>query len=407
MIEANRYSLSGIVAAILLVAFFSGNNLITRVIAGFNLAELPRELRLGIDSGLVSREECRKSRLNATCNRNNYAAKLTILLEQIGMIELADIKELAKSGIFSVKSPKTRLTRGEAIESMARICLYIADKELISLPVEKATNYRDYAVPQKYSSAVSFMQKRFIIRGYPDGRLGVGRNLTNREAAFFLYRLYETIATDMMTKQPQTGIRFIDISLSHPAMESINLLTQAGAFDKLPLKPAFDGDSQISNSEISEMIEGIFAKSGQNIDQVRLKSILSPNSTMTRRQLALCLEYLLTLSPKNSEEIDNKISYIDVDSASVEFAALKKLDFFNIKLGYQNERFKGNENITWFETISALGKTLKAIGQIQVKKEKSNDRLAQKSDIDELIALIKAKKAKIRQIIDFKKSYER
>lgn len=406
MTEANKYSILGIVVACLAIAVFSGSNFISAAIAGFNLAGLPRELRLGIDTGLISQSECTRQKLNRITSKGSFADRLSIMLEQVGMVELSERKGLESSGIFAAKPENARLSRKDAFAAMARICMHLGDKGLIKLPETKAVNYRDYKIPEKYQGAAAFLQKRFVVRGYPDGSLGAGKSLSNREAVYFIYRLYETIAADMMANQPATGIRFVDISLSHPVMNSIKLLTDAGAFNKILLKPAFDGESHITTSELSDMLEGIFAHSNQTVDQIRLKTILPANSFVSRNQLALALEYLLGSS--SLSESKTEIVYRDVKSESPEYAALVKLAAADIRLGYQSNYFRGSERVTWFETVSALADTVKASEAISPAAAKVEpQRLAQKSDIDALIALIKAKKAKVRQILDNKKPYQR
>lgn len=406
MTEANRYSILGIIAAFLAIAVFSGSNFISAAIANFNLAGLPRELRLGIDAGLISTRECGQRNLNRRISRDDFAAKLSILVEQVGVTELAGKKELESSGIFSYQPQSARISRRQAFETMARICLYFDDKGLIKLPEEKAINYRDYVIPQKYMKAAAFLQKRFVVRGYPDRSLGAGKSLSNREAVYFLYRLYETVAADMMSRQPAEGIRFVDVSLSHPIMNSIKILTRAGAFNRIMLKPAFDGEAHMKTGELAEMLEGIFAGSQRQIDQVRLKTILPPNMSLKRSQLALALEYLLG----DSEEITDPATteYRDVKIDSPEYSALQRLSAIKVKLGYQTRYFKGSEKVTWFEAVSALAATLKAsAANVRAIEPVEPDRLAQKSDIQNLIALIKAKKAKVRMILETRKEYRR
>ncbi len=404
MHKANKYSLSGIGIAFLAIALFCGNNFISAAIASFNLAGLPRELRLGIDAGLISQDQCNRQYLNRNSSRQAFADRLGILLEQVGLIEVSDRKSLEKAGIFSCAG--STLSRKEAVESMARICLLLAGKEQIKLPEEKAVNYRDFRIAEKYSQAIAFLQKRFVVRGYPDGHLGASKKLSNRESVYFLYRLYETIAAEMMAKQPAAGIRFVDISLNHPVMNSIRTLTQAGAFNKLMLKPAFDGEAHILTRELSEMIEGILENNQQEIDQVRLKTILPGNASLTRSQLAMALEYLLTGA--ELPEPKEKISYIDVKADSAEFAALTRLAAAEIRLGYQTNYFRGQEKVTWFEAVSAVATAIKSSLKIApASKNTQTEKLAQKEDIDALIALIKAKKARVRQILEYKRPYQR
>ncbi|MFZ5949599.1 MAG: hypothetical protein ACOYXC_02755 [Candidatus Rifleibacteriota bacterium] len=401
MSEANRYSIIGIFSAILIFAIFAGNNLIASVFASFSLATIPRELRLGIEAGLIESESCNKKHLNSACTRNSFAEKLSTVIEQIGLAEMSELKALEYAGIME-KSKKKTFTRKQAIEALLRTTMLLGDKGLIKLSGEKPLNYRDYRVPEKYGKAMAMLQQKFVVRGYPDGMIGAERRLTNREAVFFLYRLYEMAATEMMANRSEKGIRFIDLALNHPVMDSIKILTDAGAFDKIQLKPAFDGDSLVSVNDMTGMIEGIMGRNQQTIDQIRIKTIFAAENQVNRGQLALILEYLIPVSelPNSGENLD----YLDVQPSSPEYNALKKLQTLDVMLGYQ-KNLRASEKVSWFEAVSAMAKvlSLKADAVAEVKP----DRLAEKSDIEALMAVIKAKKARIRQILDYKKPYSR
>ncbi len=401
MSEANRYSIIGIFSAVLVFAIFAGNNLIASVFASFSPATLPRELRLGIDAGLIEPESCNKKNLNSTCTRSSFAKKLSTVIEQIGLAELSELKALENAGIME-KSKKKTFTRKQAVEAMLRTTMLLNDKGLIKISGGKISNYRDYRVPEKYSNAMAMLQQKFVVRGYPDGMIGAERRLTNREAVYFLYRLYEMAATEMMANQSDKGIRFIDLALNHPIMDSIKILTDAGAFDKIQLKPTFDGDALVSVSEMTGMIEGIMGRNQQTIDQIRLKTIFATEKQVNRGQLALLLEYLIPVSelPDSGETL----TYLDVKPSCPEFNALKKLQTLDVMLGYE-KNLRAGEKVTWFEAVSAMAKvlSLKADAVAQVKP----DRLAEKSDIEALVAVIKEKKARVRQILDYKKPYSR
>lgn len=412
MKAANRYSILGIAFALLTIGVFSSNGFFSIAMAGLNLARLPRELRLGLDSGLITPSQCSARSLRARCTKGEFGRKLGLLINQVGATEDSTLKGLAKLGIFNAFPSKGRLRRKEALEAMSRVCLLLSMKGTIKLPDGSAVNYKDYSIPAKYSSALNYMQKKFVVRGYPNGSLGANKRLTNREAVYFIYRLYEAISADMMANKKNSGIRFVDVSLSHPVMASIKTLTRAGAFDKVMLKPAFDGESNISTKELSEMAEGILARAKSQIDQIRIRTIFAGEpgqEKVNRSQLALVLEYLLG-TPASTKESHHEINYTDIKKDSVEYEALKKLGGQGIWLGYHSGKFNSSESVTWYETVSAIEKVLKHSQHLTSsleEKETENGRLAQKSDIDSFIALIKAKKARIRQILDRKRTYRR
>jgi hypothetical protein len=127
---------------------------------------------------------------------------------------------------------------------------------------------------------------------------------------------------------------------------------------------------------------------------------------MTRRQLALVLDYLSNLAdlPSTSETV----TYLDVEKDSAEFSALNQLARLEIYLGYKGGYFRGYEKVSWFECVSALSKILKLSKNTGVTQEESSpDRLAQKKDIEDYMAVLKAKQLKIRRILNRKRFYRR
>ncbi|MDN5278528.1 MAG: hypothetical protein PWR01_2493 [Clostridiales bacterium] len=404
MKEANRYSILGIILALLTLGVFSSDNFLSRAIAGLNLAGLPRELRLGIDAGFIKATDCNSRYLNRRCSKGNFAQKVSLLLEHVGAMEDTSLKSLAQNGIFNAHHGYGSLRRKDALEALARLCTFLSSKNLIDLPNEAPVNYSDYKIAEKYAKEFNFMQKRFVVRGYPNGSVGANKRLSNREAVYFVYRLYEAVATEMMANNKQNGLRFVDISLSHPVMQSIKTLTNSGAFDKVMLRPAFDGDSNISQTELSQMLGGIFARAGIKVDEIRVHTIFAgaPDSKQAnRRQLAMILEYILASGNSKAQAKNIAEKYSDVSKDSIEYEALARLAAEDIFLGYPDGRFNAGESVTWFETVYAMAKVLAnwSNGQ-QEKPYIEPDRLAQKSDIDSFIALIKAKRAKVRKILE-------
>jgi hypothetical protein len=402
MKEANRYSIFGVFIAFIAIVFLSGNGFLKAALASWNLHRLPRELRLGIEAGFIDYSECKSSVLKKNITRGQFADMTITLLQNLGATSNLDRKKIARLGIFNAHPVYNRITRKQAIESMSRCCIFLANQNKINLPRENATNYRDYRVPEKFTKPMNYMQKKYVIRGYPGNVMKASRRLSIKEAVYFIYRLYEAVSSEMMASRPAKEIRFIDIPLNHPVMAKIKTLTKAGAFDLVSLKPAFDGNSNISIKELKEIISGIFNNFNHEVDQIRLTTIFADNDRFVKRnELALCLEYLLTLADSSRARPGSDLSYIDVKSDSIEFEALTKLNNFGIQLGYNTGYFKGNQYVNWFETVSALEDVTAEIpGNHKVENNNSKDRLARQSDIQELIARIKAKKARIHKILN-------
>ncbi|MBU1108693.1 MAG: S-layer homology domain-containing protein [Candidatus Riflebacteria bacterium] len=401
---ANNYFLTGAMLAILLIALFGGNGLLNMVLASGEHGRMPRELRLGCEIGLISPQQLSKASLNRKITSADFAENLAQVMMLLGALESADARELTRAGIVTGRAGSGNISRSTALETLARASIMLAGKDVISLTDGEAVNYRDYRIADKYSRSIAWLQSKYIVRGYPDGTLGKNRSLSKREATFFLYRFYEAVSSEMMGKRPADKLSFIDVPLSHPIMETIENLTQRGAFDKLILRPSFDGDSFVTVSDLTEMLNGIFGRAGKEIDQIQIKTIFTDNqgdSFSRRRHLALALEYVLD-SFARERLVAQKINYRDISIEQPEFEALIKLAGCGLTLGYNDGRFAGNESVTWYEAAKLLNEVLK-FASIAAPVEEKKDRLAVKSDIEAFKALIRAKKEKIHQILSANK----
>jgi hypothetical protein len=190
-------------------------------------------------------------------------------------------------------------------------------------------------------------------------------------------------------------------------MNAIKNLTISGAFDKIILRPSFDGDSFISVTDISEIINGLFNRAGKEIDQIRLQTILAGSKTgspANRRQLALILEYILDSFARDRLNA-NKINYKDITIDNPEYESLIKLAGCGLTLGYGDGRFAAADRVTWFEAVSLLNAVI-IYAKVVDQPSNEPDRLAEKSDIENLKTLLKAKREKIRTILRVKKTEE-
>ena len=397
MFKSNSFFYSGMLVAILFLALFAGNSLFQAVFAGSS-GNLPRELSLGMEIGLIDQEHLKSGRLNRSINHQQFAEKIAIALDLLGY-ENADVKNLSHMGIIAGKGSKSPITRKEAVETLARACAALKAASLISYESSEPSTYKDYRISEKYRSEISYLQKKFVVRGFPDGSLGAGRRLTLKDAVFFIYRFYEAVAADLMGSRDNQGISFVDIPLSHPIMAVIRNLTASGAFDKIILRPSFDGDSFITVADLNEIINGLFARAGKETDQVRMRTILAGQSSdfARRGQLALTLEYILDSFAKDKLKAQ-KIEYLDVTFENPEYEALVKLAGCGLKLGYGDGRFAAEDNVTWFEATSLLNEVIKFSAIVEEPTTKK-DRLAVKDDIENLKTLLKAKREKIRKIL--------
>ncbi len=409
MKEANRYYLYGVFLAFLCFGIFSSNGIFGNVFAGLAVSRLPRELRLGTEIGIVKYEKCFNGSLNHKIRRGDFGQQLVQVVNLLGVNQIETLKDLKKSGIFNSYPTQQTITRKTAIEAISRACLKLHDLHLVDLESGKPDNYRDYKVPEKYYAAMSYLQKRYVVRGYPNGSLGARKSLSGKEAVYFLFRFYEASSAELMVKNNSfSGIKFVDISLSHPIMNSIKDLTSAGAFDRVMLRPCFDGNSYISIKEATDLVEGILIRQHAKSDPIRLKTLFGdrkPFHGLERRELAMLIEYLLTISGSDKYDSSASSSYIDVSVGSSEAEALAVLAKHGITMGYPNGKFVGDENVTWFETVGIIHEALKSLNLTSPVAPKS--RLAQRSDIQSLTEILRLKKERIRRILSKKPKYRR
>ena len=402
MIKADKHTFAGIILAIFCVAVLGGTGILNPILAN-GLGSAPRELRLGAELGLIGVKQCNNKFLNRTITKREFANKTAIVMNMLG-VQNTSFNSLVENGIIDSYNQNASISRKDAVEIMARATLFMSANRIFNMPTIPVSNYKDYRVPEKYSRPFGYMQSKFVVRGLQNNYLGSNRKLTNREAVYFLYRLYEAVSSDMMTSMPNEGLCFIDVPLDHPIMDSIKNLTAAGAFDRAILRPSFDGDSYIVQDDLTEIVGGIFDRSGKECDMLRLQTIFSDKEGYaTRRQMALILEFILDSFVPN-KEITAKVDYKDIDEDDAEYLALSKLNGCGINLGYDNRKFAGNEKVTWFDTVKLLDKTLKFAGITSKTNNVDMNAPADKEDFERLKNILISKKAKIRSILSRKNS---
>lgn len=398
MIKANRHSIAGVLLAVFCVSVLAGTGILGPIFAN-GLGKSPRELRLGSEIGLILPSQCVDTYLNKSITKKAFIEKLAIVLDVLGISDCLP-ETVIQTGIVNSKNLNSTMTRKEAVETMARAAMFLNSKQLFSFTPMKPTNFKDYKIPEKYKDIMGYFQNKFVVRGISNNTFGSNKKLTNREAVYFLFRMYESIASDMMAHKSPEGINFIDISVDHPVMESIKNLTAAGAFDRAILRPSFDGNSYLSIEDLSEIVGGIFDRSGKECDTLRLQSIFSDDtgSFTNRREMVLVLEMLLdTLAPERM--VAGKLPYSDVTYENPEHQALIKLAGFNIKPGYSNGIFAAEELVTWFEAVNLLDEVLKYAGVTNSVKKDNLDAPATKEDFERLKNILIMKHAKLRQIL--------
>ncbi len=239
------------------------------------------------------------------------------------------------------------------------------------------------------------------MKGYPDGRLHGERAISRQETVCLLFRLYEHASNALKTRRTEKGISFLDLPFDHPVMDTIRFLERAGGFDQVQLKPCFDGYSIISERQVADIIKGILVKHGREAEQASIDQLLdaeNPIQSANRGWFALALKILAEPYLPTTDGHGNGEFYKDVDRSSPQFQAVDFLARKGIYLGYPTGNLHGDEGVTWFEAVGVLNAMLIQFDIDRPDSEKEES--LQKSDLDSFIAILKAKKARIRRILD-------
>jgi hypothetical protein len=411
MKRLNKSYLSGIIVAVLCVSLFSGNQFIASLTASNGIGQIPRELRLGIELGLLSGREAKSSSfLRRNISNDDFATKLTSIMSMLGHPN-ASKSYLYENRILNAHRANASLSRKDSVEILSRLLIDFS----LHFPLQQspiaAKDYNDYKIPGKFANQISYLQNRFIITSYSEKLLGTNRSLSQREAISFIYRLYEAVSMDKIISSGSAFIAFIDLHEGHPVLEIVQNLASHGAFDSIILPPSFDGEGYVNVRTVKSMITAILERKGFTYKDNRINDLLSSENLdrfTTRSELALLLEYFLDTVSRNN--LTAEIAFKDVKENQREYIALIKAEGHGIKLGYSN-MFKGHENVSLTEVVMTLHKAVNS--NFKLKKTRSYEMYtehvsviegdlhqpATREDFQNLIKLLEAKRDKIRKII--------
>lgn len=411
MKRLNKSYLSGIIVAMLCVSLFSGNQFIASLTASNGIGQVPRELRLGIELGLISGREAKSpSFLRRNITVEDFAIKLSNVMSMLGHPN-ASKKYLYDSRILNARRASANLSRKDAMEILSRVLIDFS----LYFPLQQspimAKDYNDYKIPGKFANQIAYLQNRFIVTSYSNQLLGTNRSLSQREGISFIYRLYEAVSMDKIIANGCDSIVFIDLPEGHPVLEVVKNLATHGAFDSVMLPPSFDGEGYVNVRTVKAMITSILERKGFTYKDNRIDALLSSSNLdrfTTRTELALLLGYFLDTVSR--ADLSAEIKYKDVNPNHPAYHALIKAEGHGIKLGYHNA-FRGNEHVSLTEVIMTLHRAVNsnfkakksrytAVAQEHVSViEGDLHRAASREDFQNLIQLLEAKRDKIREIL--------
>jgi|GEM_PF-828580 len=399
MNDRKKYYMLGVFAASILVVSAMNLPMLEAVSKNLSVSRLPAELRMGIEIGILDVAEVKAGLLDVPIRKREFGILLKKILQLLGAPAGSELSDLNDNGILDNYNLKKSIARKAVLEAICRALIHLTDNQFIVLDGQNMDGFTDYYPPEKYRSALSFLRRKDITRGYPDGSFGISKAVTKRETIYLLYRLYEQVSSTMIKKQSDKGVCFVDIPMDHPIMESLKVLEREGAFQNITLRKSFDGFSPITQKEVSGMIMGISARYHPEEKSNKIGSIIAdvaPNSPTTRRHFAFLLENLLPLLQSNSEQTAKPI-YKDVSADSPEYSVLEALAQRGILIGYPDGTLRGNECVSWFETVGVLHSIVSKLSPY--RNEISNDAVAGKSDFETYAAILKAKKMRIHNIM--------
>lgn len=404
--------LSGVFVAVIVVALFAGENLLSSLTASNSVGDLPREIRLSAELGLISHNQSKSSSfLKRSVTGKDFANLTSNIMSMLGH-QNSSVSYLVKSKIISTNQLNSKLTRKDAFEILAHLCIDLSTHFPLQYPNVSAKSYKDYTIPGKFAAQAAYLQNRFIVNGYSAYYLGSSRHLSAREMIYFLYRFYEAVSLDIISSRNSAPISFIDLLNTHPILPAIRNLSAHGAFDTLLLRPAFDGNAFIEDQEIKEMLFGILERKGFTFNTGKVDKLFTSkriNNYTTRKEFSLVLEYLLDTASRT--DLSASINYKDVSLNSREHSALIKIAGCGIIMGYGDKTFRGKERITRFEVVNVLNKITSILWKPYIPNYSESERIYKSSftgasdsnvsrdEFLNFIEVLKAKRDKIREIV--------
>lgn len=414
MNDRTRYFLLGTLAAGVLTATTFDVSALEAVSSRVTQRGMTPELRLGIDLGILESSDVRLGLVDVPIARRDLARVIQQTLFMMGSPVGSRLSDLGESGIFEIGNGRKTISRKQALEALCRVVISLNDNGFLTLPTAKSAGFSDYHAPEKYGVALKYLQDKRVVRGYPDGAFGASRALSKREAVYLFYRLYEQVVFERAGGVAAGVLNFADIPVDHPVRIDLELIEKTGGFARVGFGASFDGNGPISRKDAVEILKGIVAKQGK-LDESVIPPLQNPLAPLARREMAIMMDGLLPASGEASADGKNvdgtevggapsTFAYIDVPAGSIEGRALENLARHKVFLGYSDGRLNGAETVSRFEMVGVLASVLKAGGATSAVEEPKI--LARKSDIAEFAEMLRAKKARIRGILDRKRFSE-
>lgn len=396
MKETRVYFWLGVAVASLFTIVVTQTAAVEAISRSFLLGKLPRELRLGIDLGILSQKEVESRGLDTPISRGAFADKLQKTLLSLGLNTLTSRKAVANAGIFEPSPSRPSLSRRQALEGLSRAVIHLAAQSLITLDEGATVSFADFKPDQKYGPALRWLQEKSILQGYPDGTIKGSRAITTRETVYLLYRLYESISKSRMLQQSGDNLMFMDLPLDDPILPALKELAEAGAFTHTGIRPTFSGNAPVVWADMVLMLKGILEKQGVKSDDFFADATSKGHAQ--RQHMAMALATFYKYLGTSLQASPGQARFHDVKPNSQLQKFLDTLAAKDLHLGYPNGRFAPAEFVTWYEWVGVAKAAMERVDIIRPIIQKSN--YASREDFERFAAVLQAKRLRVRQILN-------
>ena len=391
MLIGKREFVAGLLLAA--VTWSAGADISALQAAGKN--RLQAEIMFSQQIGLFDSTQLNNRMLDSNISGRGFIRGLSGVLVESGLISNFDQTELAKTGIIQSEKPGKTITRQAACETLLRAVMHGWQNELLPKSnIETSLGFRDWQPDEKYKESLTFAITSGLIQGSSQGLFRPEEPLKVKEALILLKRFYD-LATS--SKIPTRIGLFEDVMQDHYLTVPLLNLRKAGAFDLTNLGRRLNGTGPISISDLSLLAQGILGRLDKPAAIAQVQQLAKKANGNSSRNFLACMGAILTQAIPHSES-DNKILYSDVKENGVVGRSLQILARAGIRMGYNNNLFKGSEKVSRFE---ALGLINRVITELEPAPEKiSHGKTATRDDLEAFKKILIERRARIHRILN-------
>ncbi|OGK04791.1 MAG: hypothetical protein A2W80_16040 [Candidatus Riflebacteria bacterium GWC2_50_8] len=361
---------------------------------------LTPEIAFSQQLGLFSDLKPGSKTLNANISEADFQNGLGRVLVETGMLKSSDRNELEANGIIGPELPKDTITRQDACEAILRTVMFGWIQDSLPRPEEisSSASFKDWQPDAKYGPALDYAMLAGVIQGGSDGRFRPDDNLKVKEALWLLKRLYDLI---LENGSAQRFALFSDVPQDHNMTRPLLNLRNAGAFDLTNLGRKLNGNGKIKVLDLGLAIQGILARQEKTSHIKQIARIMKNSGTWryaNRKTLAHMAAVLAQATPHS--ETNLHILYSDVKPGTDLAESLDILAKASIRLGYNNNLFAGNEQISRFEALGVINSIISELEPGPEQPEIETPRTATSADMEAFITRLRSKRERIHRILN-------